>query len=189
VHKRLPQWNYKGAELALWQLDQRINDRGVAIDTKLVAGAIAAVDAEQCELARRTRELTAGQVERTTQRDALLLHVLEAYGVDLPDLQMATLERRIADPDLPQGLRELLAVRLQASTTSTSKYKTLQRGTSADGRLRGTLQFNGASRTGRWAGRMFQPQNIARGTVHGEMLEVGIEALKAGCADLICRGT
>jgi DNA polymerase len=189
VHKRLPQWNYKGAELALWQLDQRINDRGVAIDTKLVAGAIAAVDAEQCELARRTRELTAGQVERTTQRDALLLHILQDHGVDLPDLQMATLERRISDPGLPAALRELLAVRLQASTSSTSKYKTLQRGTSADGRLRGTLQFNGASRTGRWAGRMFQPQNIARGTVHGEMLEVGIEALKAGCADLICRGT
>jgi DNA polymerase len=189
VHKRLPQWNYKGAELALWQLDQRINDRGVAIDTKLVAGAIAAVDAEQCELARRTRELTAGQVERTTQRDALLLHILQDHGVDLPDLQMATLERRISDPGLPAALRELLAVRLQASTSSTSKYKALQRGTSADGRLRGTLQFNGASRTGRWAGRMFQPQNIARGTVHGEMLEVGIEALKAGCADLICRGT
>ena len=55
------------------------------------------------------------------------------------------------------------------------------------GRLRGTLQFNGASRTGRWAGRLFQPQNIARGTVERELLEIGIEALKAGCADLICR--
>jgi DNA polymerase len=189
VHRRLPPWNYRGAELALWHLDQRINDRGVAIDTELVRGALGAVQAEHAALALRTQVMTNGQVDSATQRDAMLLHVLEAYGVDLPDLQMATLERRIADPDLPQGLRELLAVRLQASTTSTSKYKTLQRGTSADGRLRGTLQFNGASRTGRWAGRMFQPQNIARGTVHGEMLEVGIEALKAGCADLICRGT
>jgi DNA polymerase len=185
VHKRLPQWNYKGAELALWQLDQRINDRGVAIDTKLVAGAIAAVDAEQCELARRTRELTAGQVERTTQRDALLLHILQDHGVDLPDLQMATLERRISDPELPAALRELLAVRLQASTSSTSKYKALQRGTSADGRLRGTLQFNGASRTGRWAGRLFQPQNLPRPSLPQDEIEAGVDALKAGAADLV----
>lgn len=187
VHQRLPLWNYRGAELALWHLDQRINDRGVAIDLPLVLGAIEAVDAEQRSLARQTREMTAGRVESTTQRDVLLAHVLEEYGVDLPDLRMSTLERRIADPDLPQELRELLAIRLQASTTSTSKYRTLQRGTSADGRLRGTLQFNGASRTGRWAGRLFQPQNIARGTVERELLEIGIEALKAGCADLICR--
>jgi DNA polymerase len=187
VHRRLPVWNYRGAELDLWHLDQVVNDRGVAIDLPLVHAAIRAVDAAQVDLAARTVEMTDGQVASTTQRDALLQHVLEAYGVDLPDLQMSTLERRIADPDLPLELRELLAVRLQASTTSTSKYRTLAHGTSADGRLRGTLQFNGASRTGRWAGRLFQPQNIARGTVHGRMLEIGIEAIKAGAADLVCK--
>lgn len=185
VHKRLPMWNYKGAELALWHLDQRINDRGVAIDLDLVHGAIGAVDLEQRALARRTQEMTHGQVESTTQRDVLLLHILECYGVDLPDLQMATLERRIADPDLPLELRELLAVRLQASTTSTSKYRTLQRGTSADGRLRGTLQFNGASRTGRWAGRLFQPQNLPRPSLPQHEIEAGIDAIKTGCADLV----
>ena len=186
-HKRMPTWNYSGAELDLWHLDQRINDRGVAIDLGLVHAAIAAVDIEQKELARRAKAMTGGQVESATQRDALLAHILEEYGVDLPDLQMSTLERRVQDTDLPIELRELLGVRLQASTTSTSKYRTLAKGTSADGRLRGTLQFNGAARTGRWAGRLFQPQNIPRGTVHGEMLTAGIAAIKAGCADLICR--
>lgn len=185
VAKRLPVWNSQGAELDLWHLDQRINDRGVAIDLELVGGALAAVDAEQKVLARRTVELTEGQVQAATQRDAMLAHILEAHGVDLPDLTGATLERRIADPDLPAELRELLAVRLQASTTSTSKYKTLQRGTSADGRLRGTLQFNGASRTGRWAGRLFQPQNLPRPTMAQPDIEAGIDALKAGAADLL----
>src|SRR5690606_27008195 len=88
-------------------------------------------------------------------------------------------------PDLPEGLRELLAIRLQASTTSTAKYRTLARATSADGRLRGTLQFNGASRTGRWAGRVFQPQNLPRPVLKQDQIDLGIDALKGGCADLV----
>jgi len=182
-HRRLPTWNYPGTrlaggagwrELCLWHLDQQINDRGVTIDLELVHAAIAAVDAEQERLADLTSDMTDGQVASATQRDQLLAHVLEAYGVDLPDLQMATLERRIADPDLPLALRELLGVRLAASTTSTSKYRALQRGTNADGRLRGTLQFCGASRTGRWAGRLFQPQNLPRPSMPAEVIEAGI---------------
>ena len=185
VHKRLPTWNYQGTELALWHLDQAINDRGVAIDMTLVHAAIAAVDAAQKDLAERTVLATDGQVSSTTKRDALLLHILESYGVDLPDLQMSTIERRIADPDLPQPLKDLLAIRLQASTTSTSKYKALLKGTSTDGRLRGTLQFNGAARTGRWAGRLFQPQNLPRPVLKQEQIDMGIDALKAGAADLV----
>ena len=184
-HRRMPIWNYQDTELALWHLDQTINDRGVAVDLQLANAALAAVNQAQRELADRTQELTDGEVQSATQRDQLLLHILEAYGVDLPDLQMSTLERRIADPDLPPALRELLAVRLQASTTSTSKYKTLINGTSADGRLRGILQFNGAGRTGRWAGRLFQPQNLPRPSLEHEQIEAGIDALMAGCADLV----
>lgn len=184
-HRRMPVWNYRGAELDLWHLDQRINDRGVAMDVPLAQAAVRAVDVAQAELAKRTQELTDGQVASATKRDQLLLHILESYGVDLPDLQMSTLERRIADPDLPPALRELLAVRLQASTTSTSKYKTLIKGTSADGRLRGILQFNGAGRTGRWAGRLFQPQNLPRPALKQDAIESGIDALMAGCADLV----
>jgi len=184
VHSRLPVWNYRGAELDLWHLDQAINDRGVAVDLDLVRAAIASVEDAQQALAARTQELTAGQVESTTKRDKLLEFVLQEHGVDLPDTQMATLERRIADPDLPPALRELLGIRLQASTSSTAKYKTLARGTSADGRLRGTLQFSGASRTRRWAGRLFQPQNLPRPVLEQEDIDLGIEAMKARCADL-----
>lgn len=188
VHRRLPKWNYPGnaAELALWHLDQTINDRGVYIDLDLAHGALAAVDDEQEVLRERTLHLTEGQVETATRVDKLLLHILEAYGVDLPDMQKATLERRIADPELPEGLKELLRVRLSTATTSTSKYKTLINGTSSDSRLRGLLQFCGASRTGRWAGRLFQPQNLpSRNLMPEDQIELGIEALKDGTANML----
>lgn len=189
IQKRLPIWNYQGSELDLWHLDQQINDRGVAIDTDLVHAAITAVDLERKVLASRTQEITnystVGGLESTTQRDRMLRYVLNAYGLDLPDMQQSTLERRINDPDLPVELRELLSIRLQASTTSTSKYKTLAKGVSSDGRLRGTLQFDGASRTGRWAGRLFQPQNLPRPALEQDEIDQGIEALVAGCADLV----
>lgn len=186
AHKVMPMWNYRGAELALWHLDQQINDRGVAIDLELAECALNAVDAAQEGLREQTLAATEGQVESATKRDQLLAHILEMYGVDLPDMQKATLERRIADPDLPEGLRELLRIRLQACTTSTSKYKTLIRCTSSDGRLRGLLQFNGASRTGRWAGRLWQPQNLpSRGLLPLDVIAEGIEALKGGYAHLV----
>ncbi|EPQ4376800.1 DNA polymerase [Enterobacter hormaechei] len=185
VHKRLPKWNYKGAELALWHRDQQINDRGVCMDVQLAQAAIEAVDLEQKRLAKRTQVMTDGEVQAATQRDALIKHIVESYGVELPDMQRSTLERRMADPDLPSAVKELLAIRLQASTTSTSKYKSLMKGVSSDGRLRGTLQFCGASRTGRWAGRLFQPQNLPRPSLEQDQIDEGIEALKAGCADLL----
>lgn len=185
VHRRLPSWNYQGFELALWHRDQQINDRGVCMDIQLAESAILAVDIEQKRLAKRTQVMTDGEVQAATQRDALIKHIVESYGVELPDMQRSTLERRMADPDLPSAVKELLAIRLQASTTSTSKYKSLMKGVSSDGRLRGTLQFCGASRTGRWAGRLFQPQNLPRPSLEQDQIDEGIEALKAGCADLL----
>lgn len=195
VHRKMPMWNYPGksgnphGELAYWQLDQRINDRGFTVDLDLVHAAIRGVDRAQQALAERTQALTDGEVQAATQRDALLAHLLSTHGVSLPDMTKSTLERRLNDENLPAALRELLAVRLEASTTSTSKYKTLEKATSADGRLRGTLQFSGASRTGRWAGRMFQPQNLPRASLPQEQIDLGIEALKADCEDLIFPST
>lgn len=185
IYKKLPTWNYREAELALWHLDQQINMRGVPMDLDLAHAAIRAVDRAQRHLAARTVELTNGEVTRATQRDSLLRHLLGEYGIDLPDLQKSTLERRVDDASLPWALRELLAIRLQASTTSTSKYKTLIKGVSSDGRLRGTLQMNGASRTGRWAGRLFQPQNLPRPALKQRQIDFGVEALKADCEDLL----
>lgn len=183
--KKMPTVNYSGEELALWHLDQKINDRGVLMDVELARGAITAVEAEKVGLARRTQQITDEQVKSATQRDAMLKFILEAYGVELPDMRKATLERRIEDPDLPLELRELLAIRLQSTGTSIGKYRTLVKAVNKDQRLRGTLQFCGASRTGRWSGRLFQPQNMPRPTMKQKQIEIAIHAFKSGCADLL----
>lgn len=185
VYKKLPKWNYKGFERELWHLDQKINERGVLMDQELAVAAVRACERAQKGYRADAVRMTDGQVESFTQRDKLLEHLLGAFGVLLPDLQISTLERRIEDPDLPQELRDILAVRLQASKSSASKYKRVISGVSADGRLRGLLVFCGAARTGRWAGRLFQPQNCPRPTMKNAQIERGIEALKANAEDLI----
>ena len=187
---KMPTWNYTGRELELWHLDQKINDRGFAVDLDLANSAITAITAAQKKLAARTQVLTdynpeTGEgVKSTTQRDKLLEHLLEYYGVALPDLQADTLERRINDPELPIELRELLAIRLQATTSSTSKYRALLNG-EIGGRLYGTAQFNGAMRTGRWAHRQFQPGNMPRPNMKQWEIDEGIEAIKGGYVDLL----
>ena len=185
LYKKLPNWNYKGDERALWLLDQKINNRGVAVDVELAQAAVAAVAEAQRGYRGEVQQLTEGQVSSASKRDQLIKYILEEHGVELPDMKASTLERRLADPELPEGVKELIRIRLAVSTTSTTKYAALLRGVSTlDHRLRGTLQFCGASRTGRWAGRLFQPQNMPRPDMHAEDIDIGIEALKAGCADL-----
>jgi DNA polymerase len=203
IHNKMPKWNYPNnkKELAFSHLDMRINQRGMQMDTELARAAVRAIDRAQKGHAARTLELTDGEVQKATQRDKLLKHLLAEYNIDLPDLKKSTLERRINDPDLPDPLRELLAIRLEATMTSTSKYKTLLRGVSSDGRIRGCSQFCGANRTGRVAHRLYQPGNMPRpdvGLIMREMgvakladdtaeryTEMGIDALKADCADQI----
>lgn len=197
LDKMLPRWNYDpdakpgdthvGAqELALWHLDQKINDRGIYVDTDLANAAVRAVEAAKKRLAKRTQDITDNEVESTTKRDQLLAHILIEHGVELPDMQMSTLERRLNDPDLPREVRELIAIRLQASSTSTSKYAALLKGVMPDNRLRGTLQFNGAARTRRHAGRMFQPQNLpSKGLPNYREVDAGIDAMKGGYEDIL----
>jgi DNA polymerase len=187
----LPKWNITDSELAFWFADQRCNDRGVAIDVELARAALRAVDKAQSELKGRTQELTGydgeGEgLESTSKRDKMLEYMLEAYGVSLPDLQMATIERRLEDPDLPKELKELLAMRLQVSTTSTSKYKSMLKAVNDDGRVRGLIQFCGAIRTGRDAGRTVQPQNFpSRNLLPQEDIDLGVRLLKQDSADLV----
>lgn len=185
VYRKLPRWNYPHrVELTLWHIDQQINDRGVEVDMELVEAALKAVAIAQKELSDRTGEATFGVVAAATKRDQLLRYLGDAYGYHLDDLQGSTLERKLEDPTLDPWVRELLRLRLQSSTTSTAKYKALLKATSRDRRVRGLLQFNGASRTGRWAGRVFQPQNLPRPTLKDKVIEDGIDMLKAGGADL-----
>lgn len=189
LYKRLPRVNYPAPrEHALWCLDQRMNDRGMAVDLELATAAIDTVAKAKKILDKRTQEMTDDKLRSTTQRDELLRIVLDEYGVDLPDMQKATLERRLADPDLPGGARELLAQRLQTSTTSNAKYNTLLKAVSSDGRLRGSVQFSGAARTKRWSGKIFQPQNLPRPDpefTEAEAYDAAVTAVLGGYAHLI----
>lgn len=186
IWKKLPSWNYGAQEIALWHLDQKINDRGYLIDVEFANAALVATDREQELLAKRAVEMTDGYVKAATQRDRLLEYILGEYGYHLPDLQKATLERLLTDDRIEQGAKDLIRLRLDASTTSTAKYKTLTKAVGADDRLRGTLQFDGAARTRRDAGRIFQPQNLpSRGLLPNEDVEFGIAAVKADCLDML----
>lgn len=164
IHRRIPAWNMApgSPEHRLWHLDQCINDRGFAVDTDLVRGAVDAVAEEQRRLARSVMDATDGSVASASKVDQLLAHILMEYGVSLPDMAADTLRRRIEDPDLPAEVKQLISLRLESAKSSTAKYTALARATSEDGRLRNTLQFCGAPRTARWAGRIFQPQNLPR---------------------------
>lgn len=204
IDRALPSWNYRSGhpELAIWHLDQHINDRGVAVDLDLAGAAIEAVAIEQKRLKAEIHEATDGLVHSASKRDQLLAFICAEYGVDLPDMKADTLRRRIEDPDLPEGVKLLLSIRLESTKTSTAKYKALVKATSDDGRLRNTLQFAGAQRTARWAGRIFQPQNMPRPDIGlvadhfqvsrklaedmlPEYLDQGVDALKGGYADVV----
>lgn len=186
VDSKLPSWNYPNVELDHWHLDQKINDRGVQIDLNLARTAIDAAEDAKAKLSLQCFALTNGEVESATKRDKLLAHLLLEYGVDLPDLQASTLERRINDPDLPPEMRELLVNRMQASMGSTSKYKAMLKAVNKDGRARGLLQFDGASRTSRWAGRTIQPQNMFRPPKYVvKEWEAAVEAVKCGAAPML----
>lgn len=179
LYKLLPRWNF-AIEKPLWVLDQKINDRGFKVDVELAEKAVLAVEKAQAELAVRAESLSEGYVDSGKQVAALLAHFMLEHGVSMPDLTKSTVERRLNDPELPSVVRELLAVRLDASTSSTSKYTKLIEAVNKDERLRGTLQFDGAGRTGRWAGRTFQPQNLPRPQHKQVEIDFAIEMLLGG---------
>lgn len=193
LYRKLPRWNYSGAELDLWRLDQTINMRGVAVDLDLARAAIRASGRAQKALAERTQELTAGAVTAATQRSRLMEHIASEFGLQMDDLRGSTVERVLEHADnMPPELRELLHTRLQSSKTSVAKYERVINYTSRDGRLRGITQFCGAGRTGRWAGRGPQFQNMSRpsiGNLQDDELQCevdfGITAMLADCEDFV----
>jgi DNA polymerase len=191
VWKRLPSWNYGEAkagatERDLWHLDQKINDRGVLTDQALVSAAIRATDAEQARLKKQVQEHTDGYVTAASQRDRMLEFIFAEYGIGMADLTKSAVAKMLERTDLDPMLQELLEIRAQASRSSTSKYKAFQRAANDDNRVRGMLQFSGAARTRRDAGRTVQLQNLgSRGLLPQDQIEIGIDALMAKCEDLV----
>lgn len=160
VFHAMPDWGNIEFENTVLAIDQRINDRGFFVDTALANAAIDAVKQHKIELQQEANEkwgagLT-GAAFLPTLRDLAPAH-------EILNAQKSTLNDLLADDDLPDDARTIIEMRLGASSTASTKYNPLLLGLSGDGRRRGCLQYGGAKRTLRWAGKMFQPQNLARG--------------------------
>ncbi len=160
-YRKMPGYNF---ERRVWNMDQRMNDRGFAVDRQLCTAAWAVAEQEQKRLEERMIWATDAAVTKTTQVSRIKAWAA-SQGVELDSLARDTLEGVLRRPGLPEGVRDVLTARLEASRATAAKYTTLFDGTSFDGRARGCFQYAGAGQTMRWAGRRFQPQNLFRPVV------------------------
>lgn len=162
LYNRLPKHNMQGEDLRAWHLDQTINERGFAIDRVMCERALVLRDQISKRLEAEISDLTDGAVTRGTQRERVLHHMVGEYGILMLDMTKDTVKQALKDPTLPADARRLLELRRDSSLSSLAKYERALERVGEDGRMRYTLQFSGAGRTGRWAGRGVQPHNMPR---------------------------
>ena len=162
IHKKLPTHNYVGEHYDLWVLDQEINERGFYVDQELCKAALVIRENMKEHLAREVQELTDGVIKKGTQRQAILNHIVGEYGFLMMNLQKDNIKKILEGNEIDADTRRLLELRRDSSFTSLAKYERALEKVGPDGRMRHTLQYCGAGRTGRWAGRGFQPHNMPR---------------------------
>lgn len=159
ILKRLQAFPVPKEEQRLWRMDILMNAYGVRVDTNLIAGALA-IDSHstECLTAEAFRITGLANPNSATQ----LQQWLSGKDVDIPNLQKATVEEYLQRENLPDDARKILEIRQQLGKTSIKKYVAMDTAKGADDRVRGLTQFYGANRTGRWAGRLVQLQNLPR---------------------------
>jgi DNA polymerase bacteriophage-type len=169
-------------ERDLWALDQRINNRGVGLDVDLIHKLKVLAE----EAAKRANQqlywLTKGLVKTVTSAGAMLSY-LRAHGYPYADLKRETVEKRLDEPDCGVHEREILELRNDVAKTSAAKLNSMLAAARHDAHtgadtVFGMLQYYGASRTGRWAGRLIQMQNMPRGVIKN--VPAAIAMIKAG---------
>lgn len=141
-----------------WQIDIRMNAAGVGIDRQLVEGALAIDEENKKALLEEAYELTG--LSNPNSRNQLLDWLNSNTNLELETLTKDSVAAAMTDAD--DLAKKVLTIRKQLAKSSVSKYEMMASATGQDGRLRGTLQFYGANRTGRWAGRLLQVQNLPR---------------------------
>ena len=141
-----------------WRDDVRMNSRGIATDAELTSGALWCGQMYSAELYKEAQQITGLDNPNSPGQ---LLSWLAVNNVELPNLQKATVAEALQE-SLPDKARRVLELRQGLGKSSLKKYDAIQAATGPDGRIRGTLQFYGATRTGRWAGRLLQVQNLPR---------------------------
>lgn len=150
------------AEQKVWELDQTINDRGVPFDRRMVERATELVDYAKKATDKEVRLLTKGAVGRGSQVQKIVAYINER-GVECDSFRKGDHADLLFKAELAGDplIAQLIKLRKAASKTSTAKYKAILACLCADDRVRGLLAYHGA-RTGRWAGRLVQPQNLHR---------------------------
>lgn len=159
ILKRLNQFPVPEEEEKLWQMDIMMNAFGVRVDTSLIEGALYIDEISTQKLTEEAIQLTGLQNPNSTSQ---LMEWLEAEtGEQVANLQKETVAE-LLNRDYPEKVRRALSIRQQLGKTSIKKYVTMDNAKGEGDRVRGLTQFYGANRTGRWAGRLVQLQNLPR---------------------------
>lgn len=156
-------------------LDQEINDRGILLDMDLVENAIRLDGISKDQLLDAMKKITGLENPNSV---AQMKQWLSSRGVETESLGKKDAARMIADRDMDEEVTEALKLRLQLAKSSVKKYQAMRNAVCRDGRARGMFQFYGANRSGRWAGRIIQLQNLPQN--HMEDLEQARGLVKNG---------
>ena len=180
IRRRLAKYPVRVEEQRLWVIDQRINDRGIRIDRRLVAEAIKFDTAFKGRLLEKARRLTGLPNPGSNEQLKRWVHEQEDFFPEslAKDVLPQVLER-VQKP----AVKEMLQLKQLMSKTSVKKYEAMGSACCSDGRIHGLLQFYGANRTGRWAGRLVQVQNLPRNSMPD--LDDARELLRSGDTDAL----
>lgn len=160
IEHRLSAFPVPDNEQRLWELDQRINAYGVRVDQALIGNALTIDEIVTGELKAEAVKLSGLDNPKSVQQLTKWLN--EEMGEELTDLRKDTVKDLLKGDMESDDARRMLEIRQELAKTSTKKYGAMEAAVCADGRVRGLLQFYGANRTGRWAGRLVQVQNLPR---------------------------
>ena len=178
IREKLCKYPIPQQELLFYQLDQEINDRGVLVDKTLVEKAIICDLLHKEVVTNKAYEITGLENPNSV---AQLKTWFAGHGLMIESLSKAVVADLMKEAD--GEVFEALRLRLLMAKTSVKKYEAIKRSLCTDGRVHGLLQFYGANRSGRWAGRLLQVQNLPKN--HIADLEVARELVKKGCFEAI----
>lgn len=159
-----------------WETDLRINSRGVGVDLDLIHGALECSDTVTTALTNEAVQLTG--LNNPNSVAQLSEWLARETGGEINDLRKDTVKTMLGSDLNSDVARRVLEIRQELSKTSVKKYTAMIDAVCGDGRVRGLLQFYGANRTGRWAGRIIQPQNLPQTHINGGMLDLARDLVK-----------
>lgn len=183
IYKRLKRFPMPDREWHHYRVNERINDRGVKIDTELVQQAITCDLLLSDAMSKKAYELTGLENPNSVSQ---LKTWLDERGISMDTLGKKNVTEMIGELDkngIDEEAMDMLKLRLQMAKSSVKKYQAAERCVCPDGRARGLFQFYGASRTGRYAGRNIQLQNLPQN--HISTLDQARELVKMGCFDML----